>query len=214
MSPFNTTANDWYYVFKQHFADAGRVPEALVICFAKEHVEDAGIARATVAQYYADTDDLPEIFSRDIKDFDERADFLLSWMSVSFANRASVQRRVLDRTVPHYREALTRINDSLTEVLSKSEGAKKPTYHRLEDLIRLAASRGVRVFVVAMPTREPYPLDPEIELRAEANGATFIDSRAVAGLTPESFEDQLHLTEAGARLFSRQLAQQIVSSKQ
>lgn len=209
VSPLNTSVSDWYYAFKQHFADASREPEVLVICFARNHLEDAELLRASVAQYYSDSGDIPEIFSKDVKTFDKRADFLLSALSVSFANRTSVERRVLEATVPRYREAITRINKSIVEAGNNSAVAERPTYNRFEDLIKLAASRRVKVIVVAMPVREPYTPDAEIQQRAEAVGAVFIDCRDALELKQESFEDEMHLTDKGAAIFSQLLSEKL-----
>jgi len=211
----NTVINDWYYAFKHHFIDTGRAPDVLVLCFATSHLEDYPIRRTVVARYNSNARDLPEIFSNDVKDFDGRADFLLSSWSASFAYRTNVQRRILNSFVPNYLETVTRINEGLKgEVVSPSDEAGNqpvhiPNYDRFGKFLRMAASKGVRVILVAVPTESPYAIDPVIRSTLEAAGGSLIDTRTVDGLSKDSYEDELHLTVDGATLYSRFLAHQL-----
>ena len=205
----NTIINDWYYAFKHHFVDPGRLPDVLVVCFSNNHLQDSSIQRSLVARYHSSARDLPQIFSEDVRDFDGRIEFLLSGYLASFTHRTGVERRVLDLTIPHYRESALRINRALTAAANKRRGDFQPTYRRLEDLIRLPESHGVRVIVVAVPVESPYPIDPQIMSTLETAGVTFIDSRLVEGLSKESYVDGMHMTSDGAALYSRFLARQL-----
>jgi hypothetical protein len=205
----NTIVNDWYYAFKHHFVDTGRLPGVLVICFSNNHLDDALIQRPLVARYYSGLRDIPQIFSEDVKDFDGRVEFLLSAWSASFTHRTNVERRALDTVIPHYRETATRINDSLTDEVTKRAHDYQPTYRRIEQLIRLAEDHGVRVVLVAMPVESPYRINPQINRAVETTGATFIDSRAAEGLSKESYTDGMHMTSDGAAIYSRSLARQL-----
>ena len=89
----NTIINDWYYAFKHHFVDTGRLPGLLVVCFSNNHLEDASIQRPLVARYYSSPRDIPQIFADDVPDFDGRVDFLISAGSASSHDRTNVQRR-------------------------------------------------------------------------------------------------------------------------
>ena len=205
----NTIINDWYYAFKHHFIDAGRLPGVLVVCFSRNHLEDASIQRPLVARYYSSPRDIPQIFADDVPDFDGRIDFLISAASASFTHRTNVQRRLLDILIPHYRESAARINDALTDEAIKRAGDYQPTYHKLEEFIGMAEQRGVRVILVAMPLESPYEIDPRIKRTAETTGAAFIDSRMTEGLSKESFVDGMHMNSGGAAIYSRHLARQL-----
>lgn len=206
----NTRINDWYYAFKHHFIDTGRAPNVLVLCFSNDHLEDSPIQRSLVARYHSSARDIPEIFSDDVPDFDGRVEFLLSAWSASFTYRSNVQRRALDWIVPHYHGSLTRINSALKEEVGKQQVNYQPTYRRLDKLLRMAASKGVRVILVAMPVQSPYPLDSPIKRTSEAAGAVFIDTRTVEGLSEDSYIDEMHMNEHGATRYSRFLARQLV----
>jgi hypothetical protein len=83
------------------------------------------------------------------------------------------------------------------------------TYVRLGKLLRLAASKGVRVIIVAVPLESSYPLSPGLRSTSEAAGVAFIDTRTVEGLSKDSFIDGMHLKPDGATLYSRFLAHQL-----
>ena len=205
----NTVINDWYYAFKHHFVDAGRLPDVLVICFSNNHLEDSTIQRPLVARYYSSARDIPQIFADDVPDFDGRVEFLLSAWSASFTHRTGVERRILDTFIPHYRESVMRINDALTDEANKHRGDYQPTYHRFERLLRMAQEKGIRVLLVAVPVESPYPIDPQIESTLETNKVTFIDTRKVDGLSKDSYVDGMHMNSGGANVYSHLLAQRL-----
>lgn len=205
----NTIINDWYYAFKRHFVDTGRLPGALIMCFSNSHLEDGPIQRQLVARYYSSPHDIPQIFAEDVRNFDGRIDFLLSAGSASFTHRTNIERRILDTLIPHYRGSAMRINDALAYEARKRSLGYQPTYRRLEQLIRLAESHGVRVVLVAMPVESLYEINPQINRTVEATGATFIDSRLAEGLSEESYSDRMHMTSSGAATYSRSLARQL-----
>ena len=206
----NTIVNDWYYAFKHHFIDTGRLPDVLVICFSNNHLEDATIQRSLVARYYSSIRDIPQVFSDDVPDFDGRVEFLLSAWSASFAHRTDVERRILDLLIPHYRASVMRINDALTDEANQHRGDYQPSYRRFGQLIRLAQSKGIRVILVAVPVESPYPIDPQIKSTVETSGVTFIDTRSVEGLSKESYVDGMHMNREGATVYSRVLARELV----
>lgn len=207
----NTTINDWYYAFKHHCVDTGRLPDVLVVCFSNKYLQDSSIQRSLVARYHSSARDIPQIFSEDVRDFDGRVEFLLSAWSASFTHRTSVARRVLNAAIPHYRESAMRINKALLAAANKRQGDYQPTHRRLEQLIQLAQNHGVRVILVAVPVKSPYLIDPQIMRTAETAGVTFIDSRLVEGLSEESYVDWIHMNSDGAALYSRFLARQLAT---
>jgi hypothetical protein len=205
----NTTVGDWYFAFKHYFIDTGRLPDTLILCYANQHLQDYAIQRQFVARYYSSARDIPEIFRDDVQDFDSRVEFLLSAHSASFTHRAGIQRRLFDLLIPHYRESAVRLNDFLSATASKRMVSYQPTYQRLERLIKMAQSQGVRVILVAMPVKNSYPIAPEIKSLVETRGLTFIDARFVEGLNEENYNDVMHLSSKGANIFSRSLAREL-----
>jgi lysophospholipase L1-like esterase len=210
--PDATGLAEWYYAFNHYFVSTGRLPDVLIIGFAANDLSDTRPPQAfRLAQYYTDARDVPEVFAHDVKDFEGRAEFLLSDLSVSFANRTRMRERALDILSPHYRESAQEINRAQGAMKKKGGAPVTLTYARLERLARLAASHGVHVILVAMPQRESYQLDQQLQPAIERAGMTFIDARAPDGLDGEGFVDEMHLSTDGAALYSRHLARQLAS---
>ena len=208
--PDATALPDWYYAFKRYFDAPTRAPDVLVVCFAANDLQDSQpIHSWRLAQYYTNLGDVPEIFREDIRDFDSRAEFLLSDASAAFANRTRVRERALDLLIPNYRETAQQINRTQQTKAGEKLARTQPTYNRLARLGRLAESRGVRVILVAMPERVDYELDPQLQTTAEAAGMTLLDSRAGHGLKPDSYVDEMHLGAGGAAIYSQFLARQL-----
>jgi hypothetical protein len=214
--PDATALPDWYYAFNRYFPAPQRAPDVLVVCFASRDLEDSQPVHSwRLAQYYTTPRDVPEVFREDIRDFDGRAEFLLSDLSVAFANRARVRDRALDLLVPNYRDAAQQINRSQQSASGEKQAhAPQPTYLRLARLGRLAASRGVRVILVAMPQRSDYGLDPGLQTAAEAAGMMLVDGRTGHGLRPDSYVDEMHLDAPGAAVYSHFLALQLAPKLQ
>lgn len=209
VSSVNTLVGDWYYVFKHHFVDAKLRPDVLVVCFALNHLQDAPIQRTLIARYHSGATDIPQIFVDDVRDFDNRVGFLLSAVFASYANRSNVTRRFLRAFVPHYTESAQRINKALLAGPRAHREEVQPTYQRLEKLIRMAESHGVRVILVAMPVGSSYEIDARVESLAKDAGTLFIDTRVVPGLGDDGYIDGMHMNNSGAAIYSRFLAHQL-----
>lgn len=211
--PDATALPDWYYAFKHYFVDTNRLPDVLIVCFAaKDLQDDLPPVPARLAHNYTSASDIPELFSHDLLDFDHRADFLLADVSSAYANRMRVRTRVLDDLIPNYRESAQVMNRTQKSMKKSADGdasSSAPSYQRLERLISLARNHNVRVIFVAMPLREEYTLDPQVQRIVEAEGMSFFDFRAVDGINQVSFVDEMHMTPGGASVYSEFLARQL-----
>jgi hypothetical protein len=208
--PDATGLPDWYYAFKHYFVDAGHLPDVLIVGFAARDLQDDYAVEPTrLARYYSSSRDIPELFSRDVLDFDGRVEFLLSSLSSSFANRSRVRTRVMDALVPYYRDTAQQLNRDMKTGRAANAAPTPHTYRRLERLMQLAGQKGVRVIFVAMPLRDAYTLDPLVRKTIEDGGMAFVDCREVAGLGRESYIDEMHLKPEGAAVYSRFLARQL-----
>jgi hypothetical protein len=76
-------------------------------------------------------------------------------------------------------------------------------------MLDLAEANHAQVILVAMPAREPYPLDEQAIVILCHHGGTFIDSRIIPDLTAADFEDGWHLNPAGAKVFTMYMATQL-----
>jgi len=208
--PDATALPDWYYAFQHYFVAPARAPDVLVVCFANNDLQDnVPVQSWRLAQYYTGLRDVPEVFREDLRDFDSRAEFLLSDFSAAFANRTRVRERALDIIVPFYRHTASQLNLAQQSKTKARQARAEPTYRRLLRLGKLAESRSVKVIFVAMPEREDYELDPHLQSTVEAAGMILVDSREVNGLQPDSYIDEMHLGAGGAHIYSHFLARQL-----
>lgn len=112
--PDDSRIGEWIYVFEHYFADPRRLPEVLVVGFARDQLVDRyDLALERIAAFYTSASDIPGIFRSDVHRFAERVEFLLAYTSRAFALRERVSRRVLAALIPRYRETSRRMNESL-----------------------------------------------------------------------------------------------------
>ena len=131
---------------------------------------------------------------------------LAAKISATFANRERIAQRLLS-FLPYYQEGAQRVNQ-LNRLASVSAGGMpSSSYDRLRRLVNLIEGSGAELILMAMPTRVEYLLAPSIVEVAHENGATYIDARAVPGLSLDMFEDDLHLDPAtGTQLYTEHAA--------
>ncbi len=207
--PDNTALADWFYVYRNQFAQPNRAPQVLVIGFEGGHLRDAPSRHPDrLAQYYCSWSDWPELCARDLPDFESRAAFLLGQCSSMIGNRDRVTRRALDTLIPGYRAGMDRINASLK---GHGKATVSPQYQRLRKLIEAAHEQHVRVVLAAMPVPEHYEFDVELLAVVKDRGIELVDLRHVAGLEPAMFFDGLHMDAAGAKLYSQALAKALAA---
>lgn len=198
---------EWYYAFKNCFANSGHVPDVLVLGFEGNgggHLSDArNTDPAALGHLFCELSDVPEVMQHELSDFGDRVDFLLGSVSAAYANRERVQRRVLDAVIPNYRDTSNRMNDVMNERLSAERATPpKPTYKRLERLIKVADSHNVQVVFVAIPVPDEYEVDPGLLELASRRAIQMIDARHIDGIENEMFPDGLHMNSIAAEHFS------------
>jgi hypothetical protein len=152
---------------------------------------------------------LPELFELDLPTLPARAEYLLSSVWATYAARDRIRSRLLAAFVPNYKE--------FAETLHESQNPRHkrppvpPTFEALHRFLAAAKERDNRVCFVAFPVIDKagevtYDLWPEeLQMIREA-GMEFIDMRQVPELRPEHYRDEIHLTHAGAVIYSHHLA--------
>jgi hypothetical protein len=208
--PDDTTIVEWIHLFRRFFTDPELAPDVMVLSFSRWQVSDETDSHPErLGAFYSSAGDIPEIFSLDVTTFDTRTSFLLARFWAAYRNRERISRRVLD-AIPHYRDLARTVNLTLrAQKHPERERGEPMSYARLARLAELASEHDVRVILVAMPTKGPWPLDPTLPGVAGELGLAWVDARDTAGLTPSMFRDGLHLTPEGARVYSRALAERL-----
>lgn len=205
LTPDNTAVADWFYAYRNYFAEAGRAPQVLILGFQAGHLQDAPSNHPQrLARFYCDAGDWPDLCRDDLPTFESRAAFVLASNSALIANRDRIERRALDTLIPGYQDGIQELNSRVQG--SRPSAVRQPTYSRLERLLDVAQRDGVRVVLVAMPVLKPYEIDPALRELAAARQAALLDCREVTGITREMFPDGLHMNETAAACYSRHLA--------
>jgi hypothetical protein len=208
--PDDTTIVEWSALFKHYFIDADRVPDVLVLGFARDHLSDGTqVHPSRLARFYTSLSDIPRIFRYEVIDFEGRFEYLLSYVSSAFGNRRRVPRRFFDLWIPHFREFRRVINENLQADPSSVTSRPLRSYKRLEQFIHLLKAQDVHTVLVAMPIAAGYPLDASLCGTLDIHGIELIDARSVPGISPTSYRDGQHLNPGGARTYTKWLARRL-----
>ena len=203
--------NTWHYLVKESFWRRDLNPDWLFVTFFENVLSDQGSPElGRLALFFTRCEDWPELFDLDLPTMPKRAEFVISSVWATYAARDRIRNRVLAAFVPNFKE--------FAEVLHDSQGPRhkkpaiQPTFKALSRFLTAAKEHGNRVCFVAFPVvdkagKVSYDLWPEeLQLIREA-GMEFIDMRQVPELRPEHYRDEIHLTPAGAAIYSRRFAQ-------
>lgn len=203
---------DWFYVYRHNVSEANR-PDLLLLSFASDGLADETRPDAEsvrrLARHHTTLADTPYVFAHDLTRLSERGDFLVSKLFVSFAHRERVRARALDEAIPNYRETQRALSQTDTPVAAIPAAPPEYTYERLTRFLKLVNTEEVEVIFVAMPIREAYTLDPKLGTLIASSGARLLELASVPQLTPAHFRDGLHLTPAGAKIYSKVLGREL-----
>jgi hypothetical protein len=210
--PDDTSITEWLYGFL-HFIDLpNKNLDLLLICFAEDQLQDRPtIDVRRLAHNYSDWSTALATFRDEAFSIDQRVEFVLSKLWMSFAKAERVQKRILDTFIPYYRITARRINNSFAQPAVKSPVAapSKPTYRRLERLLDALQSRGVAMMVFAFPVGKEYSIDPGLEQRLGESNVPLFDARNIAGITRKNFPDGYHMDQAAAQLVTKRVSKQV-----
>jgi hypothetical protein len=209
--------NTWHYFIKRYFWTPNHQPDLMVITFYERIMEDGhpdDIGR--LAQYFTTRDDWGEVMRTDLPDFSHRVEFLLSTVWATYAVRDRLKERILGTVTPNYKPFAEKINALAFAKLGEHSAAPHtPSYQVLRRLLQTAQRHGTRLCFVAFPTYLPsrsgsYSLDPEMLRLIREARMEFLDLRNVAGLSPQHYTDDIHLTPDGAKIYTRALMNQLL----
>ncbi len=205
--------NTWHYLMKQAFWRRDLNPDWFVITFFGNALEDGNpFEIGRLALFFTERDDWPDLFALDLPSNGERAEFLLSSGWATFAARDRIRKRVLAAVVPDYKDFAEDLHAQRPRAVAPPACAA----HMPAAGCFLAAARAHRnrICFVAFPTRplgvQPvYEINPEVPRLIHEAGMALLDLRSVPGLTAEHYEDDYHLTLAGAAIYTRHFTQSI-----
>ncbi|WP_339749041.1 hypothetical protein [uncultured Rubinisphaera sp.] len=209
MNPDNTALADWFYAYQTYYKKAGRPPEVMIVGFEGNHLRDAPSNHLDRLAYYYGAGNDPENLDRfDLKTLEQKISFQLCRVSAAMANRDRLQRRMLDKVIPQYREGMDQLNGRL-QIAGSSSRKEQISYERLLKFIALAEQDDVQVILVAMPVPEFYEFDTPLLEVVSSTSAQLVDCRLIPGLTNDMFFDGLHMDEQASRIYTTALAEKI-----
>lgn len=209
--------NTWHYMVKQSFWRPRQNPDWIIVNYFDTGLQDGNFLEiGRLAQFFTTADDWDELRELDLPDVSHRIEYLLATQWATFAARDRIKKRVLNVMVPDYKDFAEELNHAQHQQ-DKARAAKTPaavTHRTLERFLASAVEHRTKVIFVAFPT-EPsdagklYALHPDAEKLIRDAGMHSIDLRSVPGLLREHYEDDIHLTPAGALLYTRRLVEAV-----
>jgi hypothetical protein len=203
--------NEWYHILDHYFWRPGARADLFVVTFYEDDLEDGNAVEiGRMAQMFTELADWPTVMDVDLPRLGDRLEFVVASAWATFAWRSRMRERALGAVVPGYQSFATAVNEANASHLRRrapAAGAPR-AYRALDRLLAAARAQASPLVFVAYPTPDAYPIPPETARRIEAAGATLLDLRTrVPELTPGHYADDVHLTPAGAALYTHRLAE-------
>ncbi|MCO5170088.1 MAG: hypothetical protein M9894_27460 [Planctomycetes bacterium] len=195
----------WRWALERLLVDARARPDAVVLGFTPGQLGDANPVPTQRLARHVRFGDVAALAAEEALSIEQTTHLVLARASALVRNADRVRTRCLDAVVPAYRRVRPRL------AAQGAPTAMRGGDRRLRRLLALLAREGVVVFAVAMPTRADY--DVPAAARDGLEGATILDGRRPPDLVPGEahFEDDVHLSPAGAEVFTEWLARELAA---
>jgi hypothetical protein len=219
----NAQIPEWYAIPQKYFWSVGGSPDVIIICFFNNQLADCPpVEIGRLAHWFAVREDWGELMAKSVTTANERADFLLSSTWLSYAVRSRLRERVLSAFIHDYKafdRGLINVERRQAEFRRPARAGGGFSYDLLRGLILRARAHDVRLVFVAFPRRPDrsdsdavgYQIDATAISVVRDSGMKFLDLRKIDGLTPEMYQDGIHLTPQGKDFFTGILGEKLVS---
>jgi lysophospholipase L1-like esterase len=216
---YNSNLATWYWMSEQYFWKRDLKPDLIVVTYydAMGLADSQALDVGNLAQFFTDADDRPSLFEHDLRTFRQRADYMLSSVSLAYAMRNRIRDRTMN-LIPRYNQFAKTNNEFNFQY--KQEHAPiavdaTPTYDALRRFLTRARQEGVKVCFVAFRPRPDtadspaYALDPKVLGMIANAGMLHLDLRHMVELSSEMYEDAIHLNEGGMPIYAKRLAHEL-----
>lgn len=217
IAPSGSAILDWNYLIEGHCVLQDQKPDVIVIGGVVHHFDDSEpVKYRPLSRFFMLPSQFPKLAHTDLQTWDERGTAFFSMGSSLIGDQPDI-RPFMDDVLAHDGEART-INDLLyeqtyaaTEAETTGTGLKpSESFTRLDRLIALLKEHKIEGIFVAMPKVSDWKIARGMRSRLEEANFRLIDARHIEGLGKEQFqEDEYHLNEAGNKMLSEFLIQQI-----
>ncbi len=207
--PDDTVPIHWCYIIRNYIQTLQSKPDLIVMGVADFHLFDSTPLRLRkLGCSWCNLSDIPRLVSEENLSFDESAEVLAAWGMWSFAKQDRIKKRVLNQILPNFRITYQALNDMIKT--TELEQQSMPSFNRLARYERFYRDEQIPVVYIGMPTRRGWDIPGEFLTLVQRDEIRFIDSRIVEGLEHHHFRDSAHLTDAGATVFSKALAEKLI----
>ena len=206
---YNTTYTDWYFGLKRLFVEGSR-PDVVAVVFAAMHWEAEGTRGDYASQYLFETRDIPVI--REQLDLDKTTtiSLLLSRYSKFYAMRSEIRKVLLNQILPDLPQMFSLLKPGSTRHMADSELVKVVAY-RMKAYRDLVESYNARLVLIVPPVPRPQEEHQQaLRVAAASAGVPIFMPLQASDLRASDFADDVHLTPAGARIFTSQLTADLV----
>ena len=216
---YNSNLATWYWMSEQYFWKRDLKPDLIVVTYydemglADSQVLDVG----NLARFFTDADDRPTLFKHDLKTFRQRADYMLSSVSLAYAMRDRIRERTI-HLIPQYKKFARTTNEFNFQYEQEHAPIAvdaTPTYDALRRFLTRAQQEGVKVCFVAFRPRPEtadspaYAIDPKVLGMVTDAGMLHLDLRHMHELSTDMYEDAVHLNERGRPIYTKRLAHEL-----
>lgn len=209
---------DWHCVVHYQLGNAEAAPDLVIIGYGWDQLSDQN----TLSLTRAFNSLCPAGAMRDFSALSGRIG-INDWLEMAavktsklYAQREPIRHRVLQNLIPEYRR-MTRQMNARAGAGAGAEGEPatyvQRSYAALQRILESLSSNGTQVILVAMPVMKPYEVDPGLCDLIEGTKHLFLDMRYAVPSNKTLYRDNLHLNEAGARLFSETLATELRAAR-
>jgi len=199
--PDDTTITEWYWIFFKRLVRIKPDLDMIIIPFAPGHLSDQELTVKNITRLskLLPVSDLLQVRKYESLGIDNSSKLLLSHISVFYASRERIQKRLLD-LLPYYRDTIQEINRSMKKESKAKQGI---SYHHLHDLMQQKTFPKLQLIFVAVPLIKKYTIEAELlQLFEQYENVHFLDGNAMKDIEEEDFSDGYHLNEVGAKKFS------------
>lgn len=211
--PDGGNIGDWRWAWRRYFAPPHGQPDLVLICGSRSHFDDGRLEPISAASYFVSGADALSFMRTELSALESRLEFLAAKVSLSFASRHRVQRRLLDMVMPFNRKVLGDIADNAASK-AQVEGRSRivETSTRLAALLDDLKAAHTPVAVVALPAHGGYEVPESRAATVRQHGGQWIDLRNVPGILPGDYYDGAHLNHDGAIKLSTALGAELGKS--
>ncbi len=206
---YNTSYTDWYFGLKRLFLEGSR-PDVVAVVFAAMHWEAEGTRGDYAAQYLFETRDIPAIKERLDLDKTATISLLLSRYSKFYAMRSEIRKVLLNQILPDLPQMFSLLQPGPTLHMADSELIKVATT-RIKAYKDLVCSYNAQLVLIVPPVPRPREEHQEaLRVAAARTGVTILMPLTASDLRASDFADDVHLTPAGAKIFTSKLTTELV----